>query len=266
MAPVAAVVLAIIVIIVLVAVAHGQQRAGQRRDTLGVLAAELGGIATPSAVTGAVAGVDVHLEFATRGAGSSTTSWTEITCPLPPGYPVALYLTHHGWFDAGKIERGEMVDIIIDDPPFDARYRVEGAPAELVKRLLTPEVRAYLMAHANAELTARDGRLLLAVMGWLDEVDAARHAIQVATAIATAVRTASLALDAEVPMTQGESPYRGIPDDAPIRRARAARADEVGRLELTRAQRTGWSGLGVVFFVIGLLVAMLALAHSAGSP
>lgn len=233
----------------------------KRQGQLAQLAASLGGQAGSNDVRGALDGVGVHLQFTTRGSGSSSTQWTYVDCALPPGYPLSLHVEEHGWFDRGKIERGDMVDVEVGHPAFDQKFRVEAAPADVVRRLLTPEVCEFLLRQRRAELETKDGGLRLAVRGWLDEIGAAQEAIAMTAAVARGVRAAHHAADAELPRPIVGDAYRGFADDAPVRAAQAARADEVAKVEALRRQRSLTQTLVAVGIVLLVAVgAMFAIA------
>ncbi|MBL8624333.1 MAG: hypothetical protein JNK64_23705 [Myxococcales bacterium] len=231
----------------------------KRRSVLAELAAHLGGQAGSNDVRGALDGVGVHLQFTTRGSGSSSTQWTYVDCPLPPGYPLTIHLEEHGWFDRGKIERGDMVDVEVGEPAFDEKFRVEAAPAEVVRRLLTPEACAYLLRIGRVELQTVGGTLRLAIRGWLDRADAAREAIAITVAMTRGVRAAHTAVDAEVARPIVGDAYRGFADDRPVRAAQAARADEVAKVEAIRRNRAATQTLIVVvaMIVIGVMAALI---------
>ncbi len=235
---------------------------GRRKDVLAELAKHVDGQAGSNDVRGTLDGVDVHLQFTTRGSGSSSTQWTYVDCPLPPGYPLTMHLQAHGWFDRGKIERGDMVDVEVGDPTFDEKFRVEAAPADVVRRILTPEVRGYLVVQGQVEVTTTDGVLRLAVRGWLDQLASAREAIATAVAIARGVRPAHAAADAEVPRPIVGGAYRGFADESPVRAAQAARVDEVARVEAVRRQRSVTQTMIWVLVVIGVGVAFAAAIAS----
>lgn len=228
----------------------------RRKGVLAQLAQHLGGTAGSNDVRGTHEGVAVHLQFATRGSGSSQTQWTYVDCPLPPGYPLTIHLEEHGWFDRGKIERGTMVDVEVGDAAFDEKFRVEAAPAEVVRQILTPPVCAYLMAARQAELTTSDGALRLAQRGWLDQLDPARAAIATAVTIARGVRPAHAAADAAVARPIVGGAYRGFADESPVREAQSARADEVARVEALRRQRSATQTLIWTLIVLGVGVAI----------
>jgi hypothetical protein len=247
-----------------VSYASGKAReAKAKRDhQLAEIARLLGGTSDGSSATGTLHGVATTIDYVTRGSGSSAESWTEVLCALPRGYPLSLHVHHHGWFDDGKIERGEMVDLVLGDPVFDDRYLVEGAPAEVVRRLIDRDVRAYLLGTNSATLeTHDDGRLRLSVRGWLEEPHQARPALDCCARVAAAVRAATAAADDAVAPEQTDSPYRPMLDDAPVREARAAREAEVARLDSLRQARAErqkylFGAIAIGFVVVWLLAVL----------
>jgi hypothetical protein len=205
-------------------------------------------------IVGTFGGVDTTVHYATRGSGNSTTRWTYVDCRLPAGYPLALHVRRHRWLDRGKVERGEMIDVVVGDPPFDDAFLVEGAPAEVVRGILSDDVRDFLLAHARVELETRgEGALRLAMYRWIHADDALRGALDCATAIAGAVRDATLGADAAAQRAAAppEPAYRDLPaDDRAVRAARAARAAEVEELEAARAERAARKRILVIAFTI----------------
>ena len=99
---------ALVVMVVLLAAAiHAGLSAGasKRSGVLQAVAQELGGTSSGHGLFATVEGVAVSLDYETRGAGSSTESWTYLDAALPGRYPLVLNVDRHGWFDRGKIER-----------------------------------------------------------------------------------------------------------------------------------------------------------------
>ena len=236
----------------------------RRRDTLAEIARFLGGTsdAADGRAAGAVDGVATTIRFVTRGSGSDRESWTEIECALPRGYPLSLHVGSHGWFDRGKIERGELVDVVFDDPPFDEAFLVEGAPVEIVRRLLDADARRFLLGQRRATLETRDdGTLRLSIRGWLEAEHEVRPALRCAARLAAGVRAATASVDAAIPPAATDSPYRPMLDDAPVLEARAARAAEVEALDARRAERSArqktlFAALAIGFVVIWLLAVL----------
>jgi hypothetical protein len=241
----------------------------KRRSVLGSAAHLLGGTANEAKANavGALHGIATTFQLASRGSGSSSEAWTYIDCVLPAGYPLSLNLRRHGWFDSGKIERGELVDVQFGDAPFDDAFLVEGAPADVVRHMFDAAARAWLVATKSIEVTTETGGVLrLAIRGWLETPEKMQPALDLAARVAAGVRDATAAADRAVPLVQTDSPYRPAPDARPLREAREARAAEVAALDATRKQRAANQQL-IVFVIIGVVVfAMLigflsAFAH-----
>ena len=247
---------------------RGNQR---RRSALEAIASKLSGAADSkhASATGTLAGIPITLRFTTRGSGSNAESWTEIDAQPPAGYPLSLSLHAHGWFDKGKIERGDLVDVVIGDDAFDQRFLIEAAPADVVRHLFPPELRGYLMSRKELGLgTTKVGDagtlvLRLSVRGWLEKPEDFSPALDQMAALAARVREAHATADQAVtPTAPGGAPYRPTVDAAPARDARAARAAEVAKLEDTKAARAATSKLIGWIFVIVFMVVVLALLAS----
>ncbi|MBK9036365.1 MAG: hypothetical protein IPL61_34810 [Myxococcales bacterium] len=224
------------------------------------LALMLGGTAGWSSVRATVDGVAVRLAYASRGSGKSRERWTYVDVPLPPGEPLTLNIIRHGLFERGRIARGALLDLRTGDDEFDRIYRVEAAPADVVLRVLDPEVRAYLRERADAELYTTDGALCLAVRGTLTDARA-HHAIRLAVQVLASVRAAHAALDRAAPTSLVGAPHRGVPSDGPARGARAARAEEAARLDrdLHRRDRR-WRTISVAITIAaGVAIAVAKL-------
>ncbi len=257
----------VVVLVIAAIIALSLRSAGKRRDALAGLARALGGHSFSNGAEGVFEGVATRLEFETRGSGSSSESWTYIHCQLPTGYPFTLHVAKHGWLDSNGSPRDGVADLQFGDEAFDKRYRVEGAPTDVVRRVLTPEARVYLLVEGNAELMTEDGRLRLAVRGWLEDWSKSGPALTCVARIAAAVRQATLSVEAETPMVQAADVYRGIPSDAPLQQARAARAAEVQHVEASlagRAQRL--KTLQVVIVVVFVIGALAAMSSMMGGP
>ncbi|MCC6995473.1 MAG: hypothetical protein IT370_12750 [Deltaproteobacteria bacterium] len=246
----------------------GNQR---RRTALEAIASKLSGAADSkhAHATGTLAGIPITLRYTTRGSGSSSESWTEIDATPPAGYPLSLLLRAHGWFDSGKIERGDLVDVTIGDPEFDGRFVIEAAPADVVRHLFPPELRAYLMSRKQLTIdTAKVGDagtlvLRLSVRGWLEKPEDFTPALDQMAELAARVREAHARADqAATPAEPGGSPYRPAVDAAPARDARAARADEVAKLEATKAARAAsGKAIGWIIIAIFIVVGLIIVAH-----
>jgi hypothetical protein len=212
-----------------------------------------------------VRGVPVRFRFATRGSGSSAESWTEVEVTPPPG-PLVLSMRRQRRRDAKLIRDGLAVDVLIGDPELDEKYLIEGAPAEIVKRVFTLPVRQKLLALDLDELEASPGTMKIARRGWKEEHDAVQALVDLAVSLAEAVAPAVEATkQAEAPVPT--SAYRGSavsPEEQ--RKWQAAReevatrqAAEVTGLEEVRERRKVFQR-GRMMLIVGGMLAFLVVA------
>lgn len=249
-------------VVAIALVAYAIKRWGRHKQLEAELAVALGGEVHGSHVTGRAHGVDVAVVFTSRGTGSNSVSWTYYEATLPTGYPLILDLRAHRWRDRSKIAAGEMVDIVFEEPTFDDRFLVEGAPEAVLRRLLGPEVRASLLAERRDLDLTNDGETLrLAVVGWDDKSAPILAHVGTVAQLAARVREETLAVDQDTPLAAAGDAYRPTPDDSALQRSRAARAEEVARvtaLQEARSARTAvvW-GIAVIWIVV-LIVVLVA--------
>ena len=217
---------------------------------------------------GEIGGAQIGFRMTTRGSGKSTTYWTEVDAELPAKYPLRLFVRRHGWRDQTKIDRGEMVDVIVGDPEFDNRFLVEAAPAQIARILLDPRERSYLMQleerlHFDIDTITVDGKAILrfAVRDWIYDINHAMRACEAMAAIAGRVRDAYAAVEREPETKDMGSPYRPMLDDAPARAAADARLAEVARIDKVRTERTAREQMvAVALLVVFAFVAIIAIA------
>lgn len=183
-------------------------------------------------------GIMADLRFVTRGSGSSSETWTEIDVELPSRYPFSLLLRRQGWLDARKIEKGEMVDVEVGDQAFDDAFLVEAAPADVIRKLLTDEVRKLFFGLPRFQLMTVPNKatLRLELRGWT-AVEVVGDATTILAHIANGLREAYAQVEAESHAVIGGSPFRQEIDDRPVRAAAEARELEVSRVELVRLER-----------------------------
>jgi hypothetical protein len=245
----------------------GARQRRKRDDALDGIAAAVSGMRCDS---GRGAGIQCQLHgaaaelwFVTRGSGSSAQSWTEIDVVLPQLYPLSINVRRHGWLDAGKIERGTMIDVDLGDPEFDAAFLVEVAPADVARVLLDAGIRSMLAVHRTLELTTTldgDRRILrLAILGWLEHRELALPALDGVARIAGRVREAYAIVEAAATARDTGSPYRPLADDRAARAAADARAAEVQTIEALRAERAAHTKL-VTTIAIAIIAALIGLA------
>jgi hypothetical protein len=185
-------------------------------------------------------GAPVTFSLTTRAAGVGVERWTEIEVKLPARYPLILHVRRRQPFDGERIARGELVHVELGDRGFDHAFLVEAAPGEVIRHLLDSKVRAYLRAHQVVLATemAEGAVLKVHVRGWLDELETARPAIELAVELAIGVREAYARVEEESPLGMGGSPFRPEPDAALTRRAAADREAEVRYLEQLKRNRS----------------------------
>jgi len=164
-------------------------------------------------------------------------------------------------------DRGLAVDVVVGDPVFDEAFIVEGAPAEIIRELLNPELRQALLALRPVEVTTSAGTMVVASPGQIVDLVPARRLIAAAVALGR-VRAASASADAaldEGGLRLGD-PYRAEPDADAARAARAARDEELATLTRVREARKHHERLvaGGILLVMVLVFACLAVLRSGG--
>lgn len=213
-----------------------------------------------------VRGLEVRFRLATRGSGSSAESWTEVEVGVATR-PLVLTLRRQQRIDASLLAEGLAVDIRLGNPEVDARYLVEGAPADVVKHLLSPEIQERMLALEVDEVEAGPTALLVARRGWKEEQGDVRAFVAFAVDVAERVGSA-VAAAKEAAAPRPESAYRGLaapPEQlerwkAAQREVAERQAREVADLEQVREQRRAWESrkamlmLAVILGVVALLV------------
>ena len=246
-----------------------RRRALERISKLQLIAAFLGGAHDETGKAwGEKLGPKTTLDLTTRGYGSSSENWTFVDVELPPAYPLVLNIRRHGSADHRAVARAAMVDVILGDKPFDDAFLVEAAPSDVVRELLDGPLRAYLLAHKEIDLTtveADGGRriLRLAIRGWLEELEVARPALELAASVGARVRDAYAKVDEAVTRTDAGSPYRPVADERPAQEAQATREAEVAFVHAVQAKRAAENrrAAQVVLGVIAVIVvASIALS------
>lgn len=219
---------------------------------------------------GDIGGATISFRMTSRGAGKHKTFWTEVDAEIPEKYPLLLLVRKHGFFDQGKIDRGEMVDVIVGDAAFDNRFLVEAAPAEVARILLDPRERSYLLQLADklhfdidTIRTADKPLLRLSVRDWIYDINDAMRACEAMAAIAGRVRDAYAAVESASEVRDVGSPYRPQLDDTEARGAAEARLAEVARVDRLRTTRlANQQAFAVVMVGLFVLFAIIAIVGS----
>jgi hypothetical protein len=207
---------------------------------------------------GQIAGANISFQFAVRGSGKHAQRWTEIDAEVPAKYPLAMLVRKHAWLDQGKIDRGEMVDVIVGDEAFDNRFLVEAAPADVARVLLDERARGYLMTVSEqrlVEITTQrpeggDPVLRFACYGWIEDPTEASTAIEMITSITGRVRAAYAAVETAVEERDEGNPYRPMLDDTRAKRDADDRLEEVKRVDKIQTDRKARDQAFLVGFVI----------------
>ncbi len=247
----------IVVVVVGITVMITMLGGGQDWRRRQALAGAFGGTVTQGGIALAWNGVPVQVRF-TSLAGKQPTYWTYVEAALPARYAFELHVRAHTYDDQTQIARGMMVDVAVGVPAFDAAFLVEGAPAVVVRRVLTPQVCAAMMGAPPLKLDTASGVLQLVVNGWHEDALALRPWIETVATIAGGIRTAHAEADQAVPLATEGGAYREIADDRPLQDARAARVEEVARLGALRRARHDERLLEVVIYV-GVILGALGL-------
>jgi hypothetical protein len=252
-----------------IALALSHASAERRRGTLARIAEGLvEGACQPATATGVCRDLEVSYTFVTRGSGSTSETWTEIAAAIPAKYPLSIHVRRHGRSDWARIERGEMVDVIVGAPEFDAAFLVEVAPADVARLLLDQDARSLLEQYDPVELTTvtvDNHRVLrFSFRTWCEDSELAIVLIDQVARIASRVRDAyRLAEQSTATDDATGGPYRPELDETATRAAAAQRTVEVHHLEALRANRStnaGWLVPIVGFLVILTLTVLVAMA------
>ena len=153
---------------------------------------------------------------------------------------------------------------MIGDRAFDDQFHVEGAPSDVVRRVVGPEIRQLMLAHQPCHLQLIRGELNLLIE------DVARLDVEAAIAViaACAAATPEHAREAAIARDRATSDapgYRPAPD-----RALVAARHRLAHLELAYLRQdahhddrviTAWMALGAVLYVAAAF-ALLPLGHA----
>ncbi|MCC6998974.1 MAG: hypothetical protein IT370_30455 [Deltaproteobacteria bacterium] len=192
-----------------------------------------------------------------------SAAYTTIECALPDGHTLVVAL------QPGR-PGGGAPRLLTGDDHFDQAYHLEGAPADVVRRMFGDDVRRALLCTPGATLeVAPSGghRVLRMTLPWVPSEDGTLPALaRLVVVLAGRVREASAAADQAQPALLRGAPYRPMLDDAPMRQARSARRAEVtalaARLADRAATRTALSALLQAGALTGGVAATLAGALS----
>lgn len=248
----------VMVTIMLFAIRSDRESTRRRTSTLASLANALGypHEVGDNFVTAKRDGVKVKLAYETRGSGSTSQAWTEVSVDIPASYPLTLYVRRHSLLDGTKIATGKMVDVLVGDQAFDDAYLVEAAPTDVVRELIDHRARAYLMGASHMELvTERRGdtaTLKLSIRRWEEDFPAAQILVDEAIRLARRVRDVYAKIASPPPAVVEGSPFR------PHQRAVAAdeanaREHEVERVRVLQPKRAQ-ADMDLAMVILGVSV------------
>jgi hypothetical protein len=214
-----------IVIVVVAATAAARARKEERRtelETVARLLSEPEIDEEKSVVRGRFVGLRVTYAFTSRGAGSSSVSWTEITAHVSTeGVMISL---RPGQEDA-RVAAGEAIDVEVGDVEFDRDYVVEAAPTDRVRSIFDETLRGDIRAIHPVEITARDDTLTVAKEGWLGDTQRAGALLALCALVARHIEETGKST-----ATPASGIYRGDPVEV------HAALEEERRSEIERLQ------------------------------
>jgi hypothetical protein len=200
-------------------------------------------------LTGRVGGRTVRCELTSRGEGSSSTAWTEVTVTME-GPRFDLELRPQGLTESIDLQRGMAIDVMVGDAAFDSVFIVEGAPAAAVRAVFADaELRRALVAVGPIDVTRTRDTLALGAKGWL-------WGDRLAKLAETAGRLAARVAEVSAAEARAEI-YRAAPRD-PARDAEVRALEEAREARRTKVSARSMAiGVGVALFIVAWLAAVL---------
>lgn len=214
-------------------------------------------------VRGQLRGRTVTYRRTLRPSGSYSELWTEVDVRVAP-MPLRLALRPQTPHEEGMLARGLAVDLVLGDPPFDAAFLVEAAPADVARALLGEELRRRLLAMHPIGLVSVDAVLRLEKQGELEE-KAVAPAIELLLDVAAAIPDA--VAEADRATARARAAYRDDPAGrAALEAARAAELAKVAALPGARDQYQRRVGCTIVILVLAFTLLMVVVRLMSGVP
>lgn len=214
-------------------------------------------LVAPDRLRGHVDAHEVEVRFLERYQNHARYQRTELVLPgalVRDDLELAIGAQRED--DARDAAEGRGVDLRFDDPAFDAAFLVEAAPADVVRRLLEPSIRARMLALEGLAITTRAEGLCLELPRWIDDAETMRALASLGAAL---VDRAPLAVErADAAAHEAEGGLRDITSPTTRREARRA---EIATLRAKIAARDEHRERQAVRLVIGALIfcALVAL-------
>ena len=224
--------------------------------------------------------------------GTTRTTYVDVDLPMEPH--LFVYMRRLAETDESRIRRGKLLHVRLDEPELDGAFLIQIAPTPVVKRLLSPALRAALLELDGPKLRTqlydqafrdmilpapgkrlaeptrttvieellgeaiRDHRALrLEFSGWLDEPALARQLVEALVQFSQGVPAAFATFDGELATSDGPS----APD---LEAVRANRERELALFEAKGGESTSSAGaITMLVIIIGacLLVAWEVARH-----
>jgi hypothetical protein len=183
---------------------------------------------------------------------------TRVECDLPDR-PFTLELRPQTAKEDANIAAGKTIDVRVGDRFFDATWVIEGAPADVVRRVLDDSVRqrfGFLLADDLKQPNA--GTLRLRAHGkrssqWL--IEAIALLVTIANSIERAYDSADREAVAHAQMTA--APYRGEVRATHVEEARAREFEALRNVRRRRMMASGPMIAALVIAIVAALVVML---------
>lgn len=142
-----------------------------------------------------------------RIRGSSNTF--EVATAIPRHFPLLLEIRRESFSDVRAKRRDELVDLAVGDPVFDSAFVVEGAPADVVARLIGKPIQVLLMANTDGRVVLGDDHELAFHLDRWPEHATAVEAIEAIAVMAAEVPAAFGAIGHDAPAPE-KTPYREV--------------------------------------------------------
>ncbi len=204
--------------------------------------------APPDRVRGTLDGHDVEVRFLERYQSHTRLQRTELVLlGALVREDLHLAIVPQRDDDAGEVAEGRGTDVRTDDAAFDAAFLVEAAPADVVRGLLDPAIRARMLAFEGLAISTRGEGLCLEVPRWIDRADSLRALASLGVALVSGAprafeRAEAMAREVHVGLREVVSPTE---------RAAAHRA-EIAGLHARIAERGAHRERRVLRFVLGV--------------
>jgi hypothetical protein len=240
---------AVLGLVVAVVLIVGLDQRRRRRELVAAAAAAMDSVQArdSTGVNGKKNGWFVYVTVRKEGRSNYVTT---VGCELP-NFPFELELRPQGLMQEREIVKGQAVDVAVGDPTFDAEWVIEGAPADVVRRVLTESIRDRWTALGPDELKQPSAHDLQLRARGIRENYWVERSIQIMADIAAAIEPAFAASDMEA-RSKAEvvgSPYRGEvrePDTT------AERARELAELHAVRNRRA--VAVGLRWFIVAVAI------------